>query len=239
MKKPPLLNDHIYHIYNRGVEKRKIFLNKEDYFRFTHNLFEFNDESPAINLNFHLGGNRTTKLSNLTSEVGLPKLERKPRKLLVDILAFCLMPNHFHLLLQQRKNHGITNFMRKMGTGYTNYFNKKYNRVGPLFQGKFKAILLEDDTHFRYLPFYIHANPLALMPPQERRNPKTALRFLESYRWSSYPDYIGKKNIPSVTSRAFLWKSLGGPADHHKEMLRWVTAPQLQKVSDAAFDADQ
>lgn len=157
------------------------------------------------------------------------------RKLLVDILAFCLMDNHFHLLLRQRKERGIVTFMQKLGTGYTNYFNKKYTRVGSLFQGRFKAVLLEKESHFLYLPFYIHANPLAVLAPSERANPEKALQFLASYRWSSYPDYIGKKNVPSVTSRDFLWKSLGGPAEHKKEMLR-VSAPQEQKISDVALD---
>ena len=89
----------------------------------------------------------------------------------------------------------------------------------------------------RFSQNLIHANPLVMMTRRERENPEKALLFLESYRWSSYPDYIGEKNVPSVSSRQFLWDSLGGPVFHRKEMQRWVTAPQPEKISDVAFDA--
>ena len=86
-----------------------------------------------------------------------------PHLPIVEILAFVLMPNHFHLILQQKVDSGITKFMHKLGTGYTMYFNEKYSRVGHLFQGRFKAVLVEKDHHFLYLPHYIHLNPLDLM----------------------------------------------------------------------------
>ncbi len=123
MIKPAFVNNQVYHIYNRGVEERKVFLDKEDYFRFVHNLFEFNDEAPAMNLYYKL-----FQLQAQSYEVQLRKvkvMEREPRKLLVEILLFCLMPNHFHLLIKQKVDNGIVKFMQKLGTGYTNYFNKK------------------------------------------------------------------------------------------------------------------
>ncbi|KKU92608.1 MAG: Transposase, partial [Parcubacteria group bacterium GW2011_GWA1_48_11b] len=110
----------IYHIYNRGVEKRSTFLDDKDRFRFIHDLFEFNDEAPVKNLTYYIGRNKS-------KEVGLHK--RLPRKLLIELLAFCVMPNHFHLLVRQKVDGGVTEFMRKLGTGYTNYFNQKYSRV--------------------------------------------------------------------------------------------------------------
>ena len=122
MKKPVFINSEVYHIYNRGVEKRKTFLDDKDYFRFIHNLFEFNDDAPAMNLYY--------KLPQIQSyEVQLRKIhkiERQPRKLLVEIIAFCLMPNHYHILIKQKVDNGIVRFMQKLGTGYTNYFNKKF-----------------------------------------------------------------------------------------------------------------
>jgi len=125
-----------------------------------------------------------------SKEVGLPKIEKEPRKLLVEILVFCLMPNHFHLMVKQKVNGGITLFMRKLGTGYTNYFNQKYKRVGPLFQGKYKIVHLYQDAHFLYLPYYIHLNPLELIIPEWKeqgiKNIKKAIKFLEKYRWSSF-----------------------------------------------------
>ena len=205
MERPKFITDEIYHVYSRGVEKRKVFMNDKDYFRAVHDLFEFNDVAPAQS-SYH---------NIQSSEVRLQKIERKKRKLLVEILCFCLMPNHYHLMLRQKIDGGITEFMRKFGTGYTNYFNVKYDRVGSLFQGKFKAIHITKQSHFLYLPHYIHLNPLDMKMGEWRdkkiKNVSSALKFLESYRWSSYRDFINKKNFPSVTQRDFLLKIYGSP----------------------------
>lgn len=224
MKRKEILIPHnIYHIYNRGVEKRKIFLKKEDYFRFIHNLFEFNDEEPALNIYY-----KKQFFKNQSYEAGPRKIkrERKTRKLLVKILAFCLMPNHFHLFLEEIKEGGITRFMQKLGTGYSMYFNKKYERPGGLFQGRFKSVVVKNDAHFLHLSYYIHCNPLDLITPEWRekqiKNYKRAMRFLNDYRWSSFLDYIGKKNFPSVTQREFLMKFFGGPAQYRKDTVKWL-----------------
>ncbi|MFA7192469.1 MAG: transposase, partial [Candidatus Paceibacterota bacterium] len=151
LRKTSLVQGEIYHIYNRGVDKRDIFMDDEDRVRFIHDLYEFNSTNPAPNLNDYL---KRGKVNNL--EVGLPEIQRKPRELLVEILAFCMMDNHFHLMIRPVSENGITEFMRKIGTGYTNYFNKKYERNGALFQGKFKSVHIEKDAHLMYLPIYIH-----------------------------------------------------------------------------------
>ncbi|NCO44468.1 hypothetical protein GW888_00105 [Candidatus Wolfebacteria bacterium] len=209
----------IYHIYNRGIEQRNIFLDDDDRLRFIHDLFEFNDENPTINLAYHFGQKQS-------KEVGLPKIERVPRKLLIDLLIFCLMPNHFHLMIKQQKEGGITAFMRKLGTGYTNYFNKKYNRVGHLLQGKYKIVHANQESHFIHLPYYIHLNPLDADFPEWRerkiKNYKKAMKFIENYRWSSFQDYIGIKNFPSVTQREFLLKFFEGPAQYKKDVANWL-----------------
>lgn len=220
MKRPQFITNEIYHIYNRGVEKRNVFMDDKDYFRFIHNLFEFNDKTPAHNIFY--------KLSFLNSyEVRLRK--NPTRKCLVEILAFCLMPNHFHLMVRQKHSNGITEFMRKLGTGYTNYFNLKYKRVGSLFQGKFKAIHLNRQAHFLYLPFYIHLNPLDLIISNWREKEikeievvGKATKFLDKYRWSSYLDYIGNKNFPSITSRKFLLNFFSGPENYRQEIIGWL-----------------
>lgn len=235
MKNPKFVDGQIYHIYNRGVDKRKIFLDDSDHFRFTHDLFEFNDTEPALNLHY--------KLPNYQSyEVSLRKIknDRKPRELLVEILAFCLMPNHFHLLIKQKQDNGITDFMRKLGTGYTNYFNKKYNRVGSLFQGLFKAVLVNREPHFIHLPFYVHVNPLDLIAPEWRKgeikNIKKIINFLESYRWSSFLDYIGKNNFPSVTQREFLLEFFGGPEQYKKDILNWLKRGDIKEIKDLTLE---
>lgn len=203
-QRPRFVNGEIYHVYNRGVEKRAVFVQTKDYVRFIHDLFEFNDQAPALNLHHYFTSSRASEL---------PRNSKKPRKLLVDILCFTAMPNHYHLLLRQRVENGITEFMRKFGTGYTNYFNQKYDRVGALFQGKFKAVHVTSHAQLLYLPHYIHLNPLELYMPEWKhkkiQNIKDALRWLESYRWSSYSDYAGNKNFPSVTQRDFLHEIYG------------------------------
>jgi len=200
MRNIRFVNEGIYHVYNRSVEKREIFVDDQDRFRFIHDLFEFNDEAPAVNFYY--------KRPLIQSYEAKPrKIEQQKRKLLVEILAFVVMPNHFHLLLRQIKENGISNFMHKLGTGYTMYFNQKYERAGSLFQGTYKAVLVNQEAHFIHLPYYIHLNPLDLKFPEWRdreiKNYKQAMKFLENYRWSSFLDYIGKKNFPSVTRENF------------------------------------
>jgi len=237
MKRPVFATGEVYHVFNRGVEKRNIFLNQKDYFRFIHDLYEFNDINPAFNLGFHFdnyGRLKQVKLtkSDFASLVGGGK-RRKP---LVEILCFCLMPNHYHLLLRQLVNGGITQFMRKLGTGFTNYFNKKNERSGVLFQGKFKAVLVENDAQFLHLPYYIHCNPLDLIEPDWRergiKDPQKAMEFFESYRWSSFPDYIGKKNFPSVISRDFISEIVGSPEEYKELTANWLKERKWHAVED-------
>lgn len=223
MKKPQFVSNQIYHIYNRGVEKRKIFLDDTDYFRFIHDLFEFNDITPAGK--FSTGGDRISDSFN----------KPKERKLLVEILVFCLMPNHFHLLLRQLAENGVVRFMHKLGIGYTMYFNEKNERVGPLFQGRFKAVLIDKEPHFYYLPYYIHVNSLEIIMPNWKeegiKDYRKAEQFLSSYRWSSYLDYIGKRNFPSVISKKFLTEIWGSPQDYKSDMEKWLKDFSLEEIS--------
>lgn len=233
MQKPPFVKNQIYHIYNRGVEKRNVFLGDRDYLRFIHDLFEFNDKDSVFNVAYYFD----SKSKEVKSQY-LEK-ERKPRKLLVEILLFTLMPNHFHLLLKQKAEGGIVKFMQKLGTGYTNYFNKKYERVGGLFQGRFKAILVNEEAHFMHLPFYIHTNPLDLIYGSSTSiDWKKWMDFLENYRWSSFPDYIGKKNFPSVTSRQFFLEFWGGKKEYQKETERWLRErdENIEKIKETTLE---
>ncbi len=240
MLRPKFFKNEIYHIYNRGVDKRNVFLDDFDHLRFIHDLFEFNDIAAAPSINARVGRQKSEYImaSDLIKyvEVRLPHIKRKPRKLLVEILCFCLMDNHFHLMIRPLVEGGVTKFMRKLGTGYTNYFNLKYERAGALFQGKFKAVHLKDDAHFLYLPFYIHFNSLDFKFPEWRegklRNPKAAIEYLKNYRWSSLPDYIGTKNFPSVTQRDFLNTTLGEPDKHKKAVEKWLKNMDLSTIEN-------
>jgi len=237
MQRAKPINNEIYHVLNRGTDKRKIFLCDEDYLRFIHDIFEFNDEK-GVTPNTGYFFNRR----NNTMEVGLPYIRqnKKPRKFLVEILAFCLMPNHFHLMLRQKVDGGITKFMRKLGTGYTNYFNQKYKRSGALFQGKYKIGHITDEAHFIHLPYYIHFNPLDLIAPEwrerELKNYDVAINFLEKYRWSSHLDYLGKKNFPSVTQREFLTKFFEGPQQYKKDSINWLKEISLEEMQHVSLE---
>lgn len=184
----------LYHILSRGVDKRKIFLDNEDYLRGIHDLFEFNDIAPVNNLTYFF--------RKESKDVGRPYIKRETRKLLVKIHAFCFMPNHYHLLLSTVAENGIPLFMKKFNGGYARYFNEKYERKGTLFEGRYKRVIIKDEAHF------IHFNPLDLITPEwrERRlnNFAKAMEFLNSYRWSSHLDYAGERNFPSVTQRDLL-----------------------------------
>jgi len=243
MQKPKFVNNEVYHVYNRGVEKRNIFTHNSDYLRFIHDLFEFNDNQSAqpSNIKFSLREPSLLEEARLFQclEAGPLNIGRK-RKLLVEILAFCLMPNHFHLLLRQKVENGIIKFMQKLGTGYAVYFNQKKERVGPLFQGRFKAVLVKNDRHLMYLPHYIHLNPLDMVMPDWRKgkikNSAKAIEFLENYRWSSFPDYTGDKNFPSITQRKFILGLFGGVKEYYNSAKDWLSEMNFEEIQDFTLE---
>lgn len=187
INRPIFVNDGIYHIYNRGVEKRNIFLETRDYIRFSQNLEEFNDPKPTPDLRWNINRERNSD----------------DREHLVALYAYVLMPNHYHIILKQLTDGGIEKYMRKIGVGYAMYFNKRRDRVGPLFQGRFKAQIVEEDEYFLHLTRYIHLNPLKLYQSDWHENGikdrKASQQFLYNYRWSSYLQYIGKTTDNIIT----------------------------------------
>lgn len=195
----------LYHVLNRGVDKRTIFMDKQDYLRFIHNMFELNNQDVVNSCSYNF-----RNFPDLAS-----RYIKKPRKLLVDVHAFCLMPNHYHLMVSPRVEKGVSKFMSKLNMSYAKYFNTKYKRVGALFQGRYKVVPITREEHFLYLPYYIHMNPLDLFAPEWRekkiKNPRKSLEFLKQYRWSSFLDYVGVKNFPSIISQKFLSSIFGAP----------------------------
>jgi len=222
---------NLSHVLNRGVDKRKIFMDDQDRFRFVHDLFEFNDQE-WVNTTFY----RFSKSNDIASR----NIKRRPRKLLVDIHAFCLMPNHYHLLVSPKVENGITKFMKKIDMGYAKYFNQKYDRRGALFEGRYKSVLIKTESHFIHLPYYIHLNPLDLVHREWRDRKltdyKEALKFLNSYRWSSHLDYIGYKNFPSVTQRGFLAKFLDGADGYAASINEWLKDLDLTGVEGVRLE---
>jgi putative transposase len=227
-----------YHVYNRGVEKRTIFLDDEDRLRFIHDLYELNDKDYALNVSYYFEYQSNRGLSEEKIKKVLRELQiEKQRKLLVDIASFCMMPNHFHFILSPKVENGISLFMQKFGVGYTRYFNYKYHRVGPLFQGRYKAKHISDDTYLKHCTGYIHRNPLELMTFAGKRTGiqfrKAAENFLSAYRWSSHPDFIGIKNFPSVIHPNFIMNMFDNNNTAYKKLVFDWTEEDYARLNEA------
>jgi len=174
-----------YHCYNRGTDKRKIFMGKDDYERMLALLSACNSIEP-IHVSNYEQGFRSKSLGDVL---------RLGKSRWVDIGAYSLMPNHFHVLLREISSGGITAFMRRFGTAYTMYFNIRYERTGVLFQGTFKAKHVDTDRYFGRVLNYIHANHAELYEPKWKSgvigNRTQIKKKLLRYRYSSLSDYCG------------------------------------------------
>ncbi len=239
-KRLPLVNGEIYHVVLRGVEGRDIFLDVGDYWRMAHGLYEFNDANPVSwEFRQNYGVRPRSEGGEAVVRPRRVKEERKTRDQLVDILAFCLMPNHIHLLLRQVKDGGISLFMQKQGGGYAGYFNLKNERQGHLFQGRFKAIRVKTDEQLKIVFTYIHTNPAFLIDRGWKgdgiKNPAKVIKSVESYKWSSYQDYLKIKNLPSITNRA-LFGAMMSPSDWRKFTNDWIYSRTIDDFGDLALE---
>ncbi len=220
------------HVLNRGVDKRKIFMDDKDYYRFIHDLFEFNDQQ-RVQSNFR-------RFNAKSHAVGVRAIKRRERKLLVKIHAFCLMPNHYHLLLSPMIESGVAMFMQKLNGGYVQYFNQRHERAGTLFERKYKSVLVDSQAHFIHLPYYIHLNPLDMVAPEWRERKindlSKALDYLDGYKWSSHLDYSGKQNFPSVTQRDFLLEVFGGTKGYEKLLKSWLRDLSINKLGNLILE---
>ena len=156
MRKNPLITGSYYHVYNRGVDKRDIFMNKADLDRFALSVKEFNTIKP-------IGSIKDLMIERL-SDVQRPK-DQKP---LVSIVCYCFNPNHFHFIIKQETDGGISEFFKRLLGGYTKYFNLIHDRTGALFQGRFKSHLIEDDAYFLKIRPYTHLNYMMHQIPKEK-----------------------------------------------------------------------
>ncbi len=191
-----------YHVYNRGVEKRIVFAADTDYGRFLFSLFA----CAVRRLPPH--DRRAPKTVPLARQL-LAGVAGQ----LVDILCFCLMPNHFHLLLRQRVADGVPLYLQKLMTAYTMYFNKRYEHSGVLFQGTYQSRHVDRDEYLLPVSRYIHLNPLDLTTPGSKErgivNPSAAHQALLQYPWSSYGEYAGQPRYQPLVSTDLLLSILG------------------------------
>lgn len=209
----------LYHVFNRGTEKRPIFLTQKDYKRFIVNLILFNTQNKVIG-NIHR--------YNLGSAY-----EKIPKDPLVKIHAFSLLPNHFHFMFEQVAENGIARFMHKNEMGYSHYFNKMHSRNGNLFQGNYKIVHIDNDAYRLYLPIYIHLNALEILDSEKHwkekgvKNKTNAINFLKNYLWSSLSEYLNINSIPFV-KRDILDALYKNPHEWETALKEWL--PEYQTL---------
>ena len=219
-RKINLAPGEFYHIYNRGTDKRDVFNNDYDYERFLSLLYIANGSIPV---DLKLQGSTLYKI-----------LEIDRGNNLVEICAYCLMPNHFHLIIREKNEGGISKFMQKLTTAYTMYFNKVCERDGSLFQGRFKAKHADSDNYLSYLIAYIHLNPVKLIDGSWKekgvQNMAQAEVFLNKYRYSSYLDY--SRNSSRSESKILNMSAMPHynelPQDFRSSIKEWLNYSSLQ-----------
>lgn len=189
LRKSAFALDEWYHCYNRGVDKRMVFLDKHDYYRFLEQLYLANSASPL-----HRGNIRKRKFIDI--------LQTPREEPLVAIGAFCLMPNHYHLVLKEVVDGGITKFMQKLGTAYTMYFNTRHEHSGNLFVKPFRSRHVHDDIYFQHLINYVHCNAAELFENDWKtgnvRDMDALIKQLRQYPYSSLSSYENK-NTPTYS----------------------------------------
>lgn len=165
-RKIPLVTDEIYHVFNRGVARLPIFEDKRDYNRFLETLYYYQFQGPKPQFS------QLKRFKDFNFE---------KNKKIVEIICYCLMPNHYHLMIKQLQDNGISEFINKLSNSYTKYFNTRHDRVGPLLQGQFKAIRVETEEQLIHLSRYIHLNPIVSF----------LVKDLKEYFYSSHLAFIG------------------------------------------------
>lgn len=223
LRKTIFANDQIYHIYNRSIERKSIFTTKWEYQRSldTLNYYHFS------NLPFRFS--YLQKLNKDIREKILFEINEGKDKLL-EIIAFCLMPNHFHFMVKQIQNNGIIKFVSKFSNSYTKYFNTKHKRKGPLFEGIFQANLVETEEQLVHLSRYIHLNPTSsyIIPQKD----------LLDYEWSSLPEYLNLKN-KTICNKELVLNLFSSVADYKKFVLDQISyAQELDKIKHLTLEQE-
>lgn len=207
------VNQSFYHTFNRGVEKRQIFSSEKDFERFLQTIYYYQFSGPKPRFSTHKRFHAKDFYKN-------PKI--------VEIICYCLMPNHFHLLIRQLKTGGLQEFVRKSINSYTKYYNVKYKRIGPLCQGEFKATTVETDEQLLHLSRYIHLNPYV---SDLVKDPK-------DYNYSSYPYFIGLKE-DSISVKEPILNYFRKPGDYKAFVSDHQSyAKELERIKHLLIDLE-
>lgn len=212
IRKVSFVSGEYYHIYNRGNSKQKIFHDKWDYLYFIKLLHVLNQKN-------------NTQLRDQAHAVFISHKDHNP---LVAIGSYVLMPNHFHILITPTEDGSVSKYIQKVCTGYVMYFNKKYQRTGGLFEGKFKSEYANNDRYLKYLFAYIHLNPIKLIDKNWKekgiKNLKKTLDFLNSYEYSSYLDYENNNKRPQriLLNKKMFPNYFPSYQEFKNEILEWI-----------------
>ena len=189
-RKVVLANDEIYHVVNRGVNYQNIYEHKRDYKRALISIKFYQYDRLPLSLSHFLNLNKDEQQEIFKS------IKKKSKKM-VDIFAYCLMPNHFHLLVKQKIDNGISKYLSNFQNSYTKYFNLSKKRTGHLFQGQFKAVRIEIEEQFIHVARYIHLNPFTSYIVKDFED-------LKKYPWSSLPEYLNISNYDICEKKELL-----------------------------------
>ena len=204
MRKKPLVDNEYYHIYNRGVDKRQVFLDDKDFSRFLISMNLLNDKEDGAMIKWR-DYKKYVKNASINDFL---KLNFRSREYLVDIISYCLMTNHYHMILKQRVEKGIEKFLQKLGTSYTKYFNERNKRNGALFQGRFKSSLIKSEGSLSRFSVYVSCN-----------SEVHKVSLAKNYPWCSFPHHIGKSKSDLVRDEDFRkeFRSAGDLEEYAKE----------------------
>lgn len=202
----PLVNGEVYHIFNRGSDKRSIFLQQRDYKRFLQTFFYYQFLGPKPSFS-HYTKRKLTLFKPLNENR------------MVEILCYCLMPNHFHFLVRQLRSNGISVFMSQLSNSYTKCFNTKYKRIGALLQGAFKSVRIENDEQLIHVSRYIHLNPVV----------GGLVKSLNQHQWSSYFEFIGTSTICSTADILSFFSSKKVYKEFLEDQIDYGTSLELIK----------
>jgi putative transposase len=218
----PLVTDHYYHILNRGVARQNIFKSRWDYKYALSALSYYRFINPPMKLSYF------QNLSNERKKEVISSMESGEKY--VEIVAFVFMPNHFHLLLKQTHEKGISKFMSQFCNSYSRYFNTKYQRVGPLLQGRFKSVLVETTEQLIHLSRYIHLNPVVCAVITDKE--------LFSYEYSSLPEYMNtQSNTQRIINPAIVLEQFKSKEEYKNFLIDHISyGKELEKIKHITLE---
>lgn len=203
MRKTLFVPGEFYHIYNRGNDKKNIFLREADYARFLFLILFFQAKVPLWNISRYVQHYVKHRVFNINTDI----MQRITEGRHIDLVSFTFMPNHFHLLLYERNERGISAYMQRVLDAYTKYFNAKHEKSGHLFQGPFHAVHIETNEQLLYTSAYIHRNQRSLSQWTNKEH---------LYPWSSYGDYGGENRWDTLLASHRILEQFSTPADYRQ-----------------------